>query len=93
LYTELFEAIIPTYIVSLLFADLLFLHIVIIILNAFILIFFSSRCMLQLKFAIYHRAARCMQYWLKTYWLGISSNTGVTGNIVARKNRRGNKIS
>jgi len=47
------------YLVSMLFADLLSLHLVT-NLMFFILVhvtFFNSRCMLELKFAIYHRAA------------------------------------
>jgi len=56
LRTELFYAIIPT---LLLFADLLSLHLVAFSM-LFILVhvtFFSSRCMLELKFAIYFEAA------------------------------------
>ena len=47
------------YLVSMLFADLLSLHFFT-FLMVFILVhvtFFSSRCMLELKFAIYYRAA------------------------------------
>jgi len=47
-------------IVSMLFADLLSLHLVTFLMFFFILVhvtFFSSRCMLELKFAIYYRAA------------------------------------
>jgi len=46
------------YLVSILFADLLSLHLVT-FLKFFIVhvTFFGSRCMLELKFAIYHRAA------------------------------------
>ena len=47
------------YLVSMLFADLLSLHLVT-FLMFFILVhvtFFSSRCILELKFAIYYRAA------------------------------------
>ena len=44
------------YLVSMLFADLLSLHLVT-FLMFFILVHFSSRSMLELKFAIYHRAA------------------------------------
>jgi len=54
LCTELFP-----YLVSTLFADLLSLHLVT-FLMFFILVhvtFFSSRCMLELKFVIYYRAA------------------------------------
>ena len=46
--------------VSMLFAELLFLHLVTYILNvskSCLCHFFSSRCMLELKFGIYHRAA------------------------------------
>jgi len=51
--------------------------------------FFSSRCIFELKFAIYHRASspfsqgflsKCMQYWLKNQWVGICSNTISTMN-------------
>jgi len=51
--------LLSVYLVSMLFADLLSLHLVT-FLNVFILVhvtFFCSRCMLVLKFAIYHRAA------------------------------------
>ena len=57
LYTEQFCAFIST--LSMLFADLHSLHLVT-FLMLFILVhvtFFSSKCMLELKFAIYHRAA------------------------------------
>jgi len=67
LCTELFYAIIPTlflcyhsYLVSMLFADLLAIPTSCNIFNVFILVdvpFFSSRCMLELKFAINYRAA------------------------------------
>ena len=48
------------YLVSMFFADLLSLHLVTFLMFSFILVhvtFFSSRCMLELKFDIYHRAA------------------------------------
>jgi len=56
MYMELFYAIISTLFSC--FADLLCLHVV-----TFLMVFslfmscFSSRCMLELKFAIFHRAA------------------------------------
>ena len=49
--------------------------------------FSSSRCMLELKFAIYHRAActgflrRCVRYWLRNHWAGICSNTESTMDV------------
>jgi len=70
-----------------LFADLLSLHLV-----TFLMFFilahvtlFSSRCMLELKFAIYYRAASLpsqafyMQYWLKNHRL--SSNSPSTPTV------------
>ena len=49
---------------------------------------FSSRCMLELKIAVYDRAtslyvltgffSRGMSYWLKNHWPGICSNTKST---------------
>ena len=71
------------YLLSMLFADLLSLHLVTFLMFFFILVhvtFFSSRCMIELKFAIYHRAASLssqassvdevlvMQYWPKNIW-------------------------
>ena len=41
-----------------LFADLLSLHLVNVFILVHVTLFFSSRCMLELKFANYHRAAR-----------------------------------
>jgi len=68
LCTELFYAILPTC-----FLLICYPYILLCFLILFMSLSFSSKCMLELKFAIYHRAAvyphrlpqRCMQYWLK----------------------------
>ena len=54
--TELFYAIIPTLFLCFLQNDMLSLH-HITLLMLYILVHVSSRCMLELKFAIYYRAA------------------------------------
>jgi len=68
LCTELFYSILPTC-----FLLICYPYILLCFLILFMSLSFSSKCMLELKFAIYHRAAvyphrlpqRCMQYWLK----------------------------
>ena len=75
------------------FVDLLSLHLVT-FLMLFILVhvtFFSSRCMLELKFAIYYRAASLPSqasyavYWLKNHRL--SSNTpSISNSAIVRNN-------
>jgi len=74
LCNELVDAIIPTILVPMLFADLL--YILLHFQCFFILVhvtFFSSRYMLELKFAMYYKATSLphrlpMQCWLKNHW-------------------------
>jgi len=54
--TELFYAVIPT--LFLCFWLICYPYILLHYLFLFMSLFFSSRCMLELKFAIYYRAAR-----------------------------------
>ena len=58
LYTELIYAIIPTYLVFLLFAVLLSLHVVVVLFFTLVMSCFSSRCMAEVKFAIYHKESK-----------------------------------
>jgi len=80
-----------------LFVDLLSLHLVT-FLMFFILVhvtFFSSRCMLELKFAIYYRAASLPSqasyavYWLKNHRLpsnNPSTPTVFVSSVILRNN-------